>query len=289
MKRKIFIILTLSIGLSLGAGYTWAQDSASDSAVENQGIGEMDPLEEYSQRTIKAYSLTFFGGQFSGAKYLENQRLADRAVFELGANDIMGFNGEVLPESADFIHWDAAHKEIEAGPAYGARLGVYISDNFHIDFLGVYGTGTATITMLEIESSDGDPDFAENRQQLDSDDGFKMYKGGLAFQYDANNAKVFGIRPRIGFGLGGVINRYSQLADVTALYLDANLGLDYGITENLNVSADLDLTTFAFDVEELGYSNMVSYNTFRFGLTYFIDVLPEPVRAAHNAELQNKK
>jgi len=143
--------------------------------------------------------------------------------------------------------------------------------------------------MLQIATLDGDPDFEDRRVELDSDDGFQMFKGGVGFQFDGNNAKFFGIRPRIGFGIGGIINRYSELADVTALYLDGNFGLDYAITDQLSVSAGVDLTTFAFQVEELGYSNMVAFNTLSVGLTYFIDVLPEAVRAEHIAEMANKK
>lgn len=289
MKRNLFILLSLVFSLSLSAGIACAQDPDTAMSDDGSEAAMLEPVLGYSDHTIKAYSLTFFGGQFSGAQYLENQRLAERAIFTLGANDIIAFNGDVLAESVDYIHWDAAHKEIEAGPAYGVKLGIYISDDFHLDILGVYATSTATLSMLNIEPFVHDPDFREERVQLDSDDGFKMYKGGLGFQFDGNNAKVLGLRPRIGFGLGGVINRYTYLPDVTALYLDANFGLDYSITENLDLSLGLDLTTFAFDVEELGYSNMVTYNTFHAGLTYFIDVLPESVRASHEADMKMKK
>jgi hypothetical protein len=285
MKRNFLSILTLFLLVSLCAGVAFAQVPAPATDAE----GDETVLPSYDDHTIKGYSLSFFGGQFSGDKYLENQKLAEFAHFIEGANDIIAYDGEVLIQSKDYNHWDAAHKEIEPGTVFGTRIGMYISDDFHLDILGVYGSSTATTTMLQTATLDGDPNFVERRVELDTDDGFKMFKGGLAFQYDGNKAKVFGIRPRIGFGLGGIINRYSQLSDVTALYLDANFGLDYPIMENLNIAAGLDMTTFAFKVEELGYSNMVSYSTFTIGLTYFIDVLPEPVRAAHKAELENRR
>ncbi len=289
MKRSVLILLSLILGFTLSAGLACAQDADTASAETTQDPVELEPILGYSDYTVKAYSLTFFGGRFSGATYMENQKLSDRAVFTEGANDITAFDGNLLPESRNPLIWDAAHKKIEPGPAFGTRIGVYISDNFHLDLLGVYGTGTAKISMLQIETLDGDPNFEERRVELDSDDGFKMYKGGLSFQYDGNNAKVFGVRPRLGFGIGGVINRYSHLPDVTALYLDANFGLDVPLTKNLDISAGVEITTFAFEVEELGYNNMVSYNTFHIGLTYFIDVLPEMVRAEHIAEVQNRK
>ena len=56
--------------------------------------------------------------------------------------------------------------------------------------------------------------------------------------------------------------------------------------KNLSLLGQVDLTTFAFDVDELGYSNIVKYTTFTLGLTWFIDVIPANVRAEHLAELQ---
>ncbi len=288
MKRNLFVLLSLVCSLSLSAGFSFAQDPDSAPAEDLESV-ELEPTLEYSDYTIKGYSLSFFGGQFSGATYLENQKLTDRTVFTLGANDIMGFDGETLPQSQDFHHWDAAHKTIEAGPAYGARIGVYINDDFHLDIVGVYGTANATISMLQIASLDGDPNFEERRVDLMTDDNFKMYKGGFAFQYDANSAKFFGLRPQIGFGIGGIINRYNVLPDETALYLDGYLGLDFPITDKLNASIGADLSIFAFNVEELGYSNMVSYKTYHVGLSYFFDVLPKTVRSEHIAEKQKKK
>ena len=83
---------------------------------------------------------------------------------------------------------------------------------------------------------------------------------------------------RLGFGLGGVINSYSVLPDVTALYLEGNFSLNYEIVDNLALGAALDVTNFAYEVPELGYSNMVNYFTYSVGLTWFIDVIPEDIR-----------
>ena len=113
-----------------------------------------------------------------------------------------------------------------------------------------------------------------------------MVKGGLALMYDARPATFFGIMPRLGFGLGGIINRYTYLEDKTALYLEGNFGLSYELFDDFNLTGQVDLTSFAFQVDELGYSNMVNYATFSLGVSWFIDVVPAEVRAAHQAELR---
>jgi hypothetical protein len=140
--------------------------------------------------------------------------------------------------------------------------------------------------MAFTEDPDNFPDSSE-RIEVDRDDGYQMYKGGLALMYDATPATFFGIVPRLGFGLGGIINRYSQLPDITGLYLEGNFALNYELLKNFQIGAQADLTNFAFEVEELGYANMVNYVTYSFGITIFLDSLPPDVRAAHNAELNN--
>jgi len=257
---------------------------------------------KYEDFSVKAYSLEFYGGSFSGGKYLENKLIGERTIITDGGAPIFAFNpdGSGIPKPNSLtgegygVHDDgslvydtnfyrAAHKEIKSGDAFGARIGVYIADHFHLDLLASYQSGKAVTTMLY------DPDTFANttedavRIEVDSDDGFKVYKGGLALMYDAEPATFFGIEPRIGFGLGGIINRYTYLEDKTGLYLEGNFGLVRSISRNLSLAVQADVSTFAFDVDELGYSNMVSYTNFTVGLNYFIDVLPPAVRAGHEA------
>lgn len=256
---------------------------------QEQRVAEIEENLKYEDYMVKAYRLTFFGGNFSGATYLENQQLGERTVLTDGAGDIIAYDGGVLPESTakdqEGNHiYDAAHKEIESGPAYGAKVGIYISNDFHLDIAGTYATGKAVTTMLQF------PDPADitvsDRVLVDQDDGFKMMKGGLSLMYDARPATVFGVMPQLGFGLGGIINRYSYLEDKTALYLEGNLGLTFEVFDNVNVTGAVDVTTFAYEVDELGYSNMVNYTTFSLGVSWFIDVVPGNVRSAYLAELE---
>lgn len=261
-----------------------AADAAADSMSATANVPEVEEL-EWGDYTVKAYTLTVWGGGFSGATYLDNAPLGERTVLTDGAGDILGYDGEVLEEStpryADF--YDAARKEIKSGDSFGARIGIYIADDFHLDLMGSYATGEAVTSMLYTE----DPVNAPNRSErvvVDVDPGFKVYRGGLALMYNAHPAEFFGIVPRLGFGLGGIINRYSELADKTALYLEGNFGLNYEIFKDVEIGAQVDLTSFAFEVDELGYSNMVNYTTYSVGLSWFIDRVPEQVRAAHIAE-----
>jgi len=265
-----------------------AGPAAPDSTAAVEAAAEVPAEEEnltYEDFKVKAYSLGFFGGQFSGARYLDLKPLGDRTILTEGAGDILGYDGEVLRVSRDTDHYTGAQKEIDPGPAFGGRIGIYISEYFHLDLLGTYAQGTAVTTMLYTEDPEFAPEVSE-RIEVDRDDGFRMLKGGLALSYDARPATFFGIMPRLGFGLGGVLNTYSVLPDKGALYLEGNFSLNYDILENLSVGAQVDVTNFAYEVDELGYSEMVNYFTYTFGLTWFIDVVPEDVRAAHVAELQ---
>jgi hypothetical protein len=260
--------------------------AAADSAAE--ATPPATPELAWSDYTIKAYTLTVWGGTFSGATYLENRPLEPRTILTEGAGDIVAYDGTVLTESRDRRHYDAATKEIKSGDSFGARIGVYISDDFHLDLMGSYASGEAATSMLYTEDPDNAPNRVE-RVQVDSDPGFKVYRGGLSLMYNAHPASFFGIVPRLGFGLGGIINRFSVLEDKTALYLEGNFGLSYGIFDGLDLGAQVDLTTFALQVDELGYSQMVNYATYSVGLSWFIDRVPEPVRASYLSREKKKK
>jgi hypothetical protein len=277
----VLMLLILSFGtLALGQEPT---------AEQEERVAELEESLKYDDYSVKGYRLSFWGGNFSGASYLENPELGPRTVLTPGAGDIIAYNGDVLWESTAKYEnglniYDAAHKEIEPGPAFGGRVGIYISQDFHLDLLGTYATGNAITTMLYRP----DPEDRTNSSRItvDEDSGFKMVKGGLALMYDAKPATMFGIEPRLGFGLGGIINRYSFLGDKTALYLEGNFGLSYELFDNFDITGQVDVTTFAYEVDELGYSNMVNYATFSIGVSWFIDVVPHDVRAAHLAELE---
>ena len=287
MNYRSVFRLFLPVLILVSAGGALAQEPSSE---QDERVAEIEENLKWEDYTVKAYRLTFFGGNFSGATYLDLPLLWDRTRLEEGAHDVLGFDGEYLPESrerlgdSEIYKYDAAIKEIESGPAFGATVGIFISEDFHLDVSGTFATGNAVTTMME-RTDETDITIME-RVEVDRDDGFKMFKGGLHLMYEAEPAAFFGITPRLGFGLGGVINRYSELKDKTALYLEGNFGLTRKLFGNFNLSGQVDLTSFAYEVEELGYSNMVNYATFSLGLSYFVDVVPSEVRAAHLEELE---
>jgi len=294
MKFRNLVSLLIALGLLLSGQAVIAQEETDDPSAPApvDELATSDPalpVEEaltYDDYSVKGYTITVFGGQFSGAKYLENMDLNDRTKLTDGAGDIRAYDGGILRVSQDPVHYTGAHKEIETGPAAGIRIGIYISDDFHLDILGTYAKGEAVTTMKFTEDPENFPNKSE-RIEVDRDEGYQMYKGGLGLMYDATPATFFGIVPRLGFGLGGIINRYSELSDVTGLYLEGNFGLNFELFKNFQIGGQVDLTNFAYDVEELGYSNMVNLVTYSFGLTVFLDSLPPEVRASHLAEKSN--
>ena len=286
----VLSLIPALLAVTAGTGAS-AQDFTAPTPADSAAVQAAAASLQYDDYTVKAYTLTFFYGSFNGARYLDLPEVGPKTVVtpgvgtQLGPADVLGYNGLPLPEArqryADgTLKYDAAQKEIDPGPAFGARIGVYVSDNFHLDLMGTYAEGTAVTTMLRKDQFNPDLD---TRVQLDEDQGFTVYKGGLALMYDAMPAKFWGITPRLGFGLGGIINRYSELEDKTALYVEGNLALTHRLAKRMDIILQADLTTFAFEVDELGYGNMVNYSTFSLGLSWFIDVLPSDVRARHQA------
>lgn len=296
MKFRPVPTLLPALVLVLGAAAAVAQDDAAPAAADTAAVQAAAAALEYDDYTVKAYTLTVFGGSFSGATFLELDQVGPKTVItpgigdNVGPGEILGYDGRVLLESRAVQPdgtrlFDAPIKKIESGPAFGARVGIYISDHFHLDLTGTYAQGKATTSMVYMGEDNPDLNRVKNvRYELDEDEDFVMYKGGLALKYDAVPATMFGLVPRLGFGLGGIINRFSELEDKTSLYLEGSFGLARSFGDRLSLVAQVDVTNFSFDVEELGYSNMLNYATFSVGISWFIDVVPAEARAKHLAK-----
>jgi hypothetical protein len=299
--RKLPLGMALSLVLAfalpgLGAAHAAAQEAPAATLVTDKAQNPTAPASDkplaWKDYRVKGYSLSLFGGHFSGARYLDLMPLAPRTVQTPGAGDILGYDGNVLAESIDppgsVRKYTAARKEIEAGTAIGGRIGIYVADDFHLDLVGNYMSGRAVTTMLH----NPDPGIATNtwtRIEVDEDTGFRAYKGGLSLMYDARPATFFGMTPMIGFGLGGVINRYSEIPDKTALYLEGNFGISVQPMDNLKIIGRADLAVFAFEVDELGYSNMVGYRNLTVGAAWFFDRVPTDVRAKYEATKRTRR
>lgn len=297
MKCSFFATVVPVLALCLFVSWANAQDDSTQrgesAPADTTIVTHEEPELKYEDYTVKAYSLTFFGGVCSGAKYLENAELWERTVLTDGAADILAYDPSplerkvepdgVLTVSRDTERYEAAHKELKSGNSFGARIGIYATDVFHLDLTGSYTTGTASTTMLFTEDPDNYPNIRE-RIEVDTAD-YSIYKGGFGLMYDAKPASFYGVVPRLGFGLGGIINRVGQLSDKTALYLEGIGGLQYEVINNLNITAQANLSIFSFDVDELSYGNMVSYTTLSVGISWFIDVVPDHARAAYFADL----
>lgn len=297
MVRKLACFLALAT-LVAGSLPASAQDAPPPTAeVSDPADAEVDETVgkalEWKDYKVKGYSLSFYGGAFSGATYLDLLPLGPRTVLTPGAGDIIGYDGTVLPESlqpADptLRRYNAPRKEIESGTAFGGRIGIYVSDDFHLDLVGNYMSGRAVTSMLYNPDS-ANPLNEWTRIEVDEDPGFKVYKGGVSLMYDATPAKFLSMTPTLGFGLGGVINRFSELKDRTALYLEGNFGLSVSPLDRMKLVARADVSVFAFEVQELGYSNMVSYTNFTVGAAWFLDTVPLDVRAKHEAAAKKRR
>ncbi len=283
MKRLFPVALIWLLALVLPTGSLQAQDP--DPAGE-----EKDPAEEYR---VKAYSISFWGGLFSGGTYYEGQALESNTYLAEGSNPIFTFEGdpftelELRPpdehENDQGWGYTQPRKEIRSGTIFGGRVGMFLSEMFHIDLVFSVARSQAVTSMVHdfdeeytqthADSIDYRVEFADDPRWTDK--GFRVYQGGINLMYDAKTVKFFGLSPFVGFGVGALINRFTALEDKTALFFQMTGGLSVNVTESLQIYAQANATTFSFAREELHYGRQVAYKSLRMGINWIIDVVPD--------------
>jgi hypothetical protein len=288
MNSRLFLAL---VGLLLaGAAGAFAQDPQPAAADTAAAATASDPLEAdeatsepeltWDDYKIKAYTIRLYGGVFGGDQYLNLPVKGDRTYLSEGSDLVMGYDGEFLPaDEFDYERYDGPIKELEDGTTFGVRIGSYLTDNFHLDLSLAYTATEAVLTMVDTEDEDN---FV--REEIDRDASVQVVRGGLEMMYDFDRFELLGFHPYMGFGFGGVISRFSNLEDVSGLYLMGTAGIEHALAGNSSAFVQFNLTTFAMDRHELHYTETVTFTDITAGISFFFDVVPADIRAMHEAE-----
>ncbi len=226
---------------------------------------------EENTSMIKRMSIAFFGGYNSGDTYFQLPIMDERAQLAEHSNLVYMYDGTTFDIGNELTAngLTAPEKKIDSGNTYGAKIGFYLSDNFHIDIGGSISKGEAKLTALKLE--DWEP---QERILLSSDDKFTLYMGGMELIYDLHNMKILGLTPYFGLGLGGVINRFDVLEDQTSLYFQFLGGLSRPITDSIGVDVGLRAATYSFQTDDQEYSEQVTNLQLTGGITFLFDVKP---------------
>jgi len=220
---------------------------------------------------LKKVSLAIYGGTFSGGTFFELPSLGPRTQIEEGSNTVYRYDG--LPfTTLDSRFYSAPRKEIESSTQIGGTIGFYLSDDFHLDLQLAMASSKAVTSFLFADPRTIEADTA--RVQVDEDPGFKALTGGAGLAYDATSLSFAGITPVAGCSFGGIINRFTELEDKTALYFQVGLGLYHDFGDKLRLSTQFSATTFSFAREELPYGKQVTYTSLSLGLAYLVDMVP---------------
>ncbi len=254
---------------------------AQDPTEDTETAPQLDM--EYDDFMVKAYTISIFGGWFSGAEYLNLPVRGDRTYVSAGSDDILGFDGENLVYDRDI--YDGPVKKLDTGTGFGMKLGTWLNDDVHIDLAASYASSQAILTMVNKNPDDPDHPFTE---EIDRDPNVTIYRASLTLNYELGQFRVLGIHPSIGLGFGGIINRFTNIKDRGELYLAASLGLERPLAGNVGIFGRLNTTTFAMNRSELQYNTRLTYVDAQIGLTYFVDVLPPAVRHAHAEDVKSR-
>ncbi|MBD3220972.1 hypothetical protein GF314_06985 [bacterium] len=277
MNSRLFPAVIFALAFVVLATPALAQEPVEDDPLADEGEVE----ETWDSYKVKAYTVQVFGGLFGGDDYLNLPLMDDQTYVEEGTQRVMSFDGSLWElDELDYTIYDAPIKEIEDGVTGGVRVGTYLSESFHLDLVFSYTRTEAYLSMINQHDEENPV-----REEIDRDDNVQIMRGALEMMYDINDVDIFGIKPYLGFGFGGVITSFSNLEDVGGLFLIGSAGLRRHFSDNVSAFAQFDLTSYSMSREELHYDKTVTYTDISVGLSFFVDVVPADVRARHEAEL----
>lgn len=263
MQRKLLPVVLCAASLVLCAA-----PAARGQTAATPADGAEVPEANYQ---LKKVSLTLHGGTFSGGTFFELPPPGPRTEVEEGSDTVYRYDG--LPfTTLDRRFYSAPRKEIESSTQIGGTIGFYLSDQFHLDLQLATASSKATTSFLYADPRTVEADSV--RVQVDEDPGFRMLMGGAGLAFDATSLSFAGITPVAGCSFGGIINRFSELEDKTALYFQVGVGFYHDFGSKFRLSTRFAATTFSFAREELPYGKQVTYTNLSLGLAYMVDMVP---------------
>jgi hypothetical protein len=269
------------------------QEGAADDPLESSILDE--PELTWSDYTVKAYTVQIFGGWFGGTQYLNLPLTGPRAQYaELPL--IMSYSGDWWQHGTEEgelnYHrptrsgpgWDSPIKTIEDGITLGLKLCSYIGNQVHIDLLFAYSSAQASLTMVNREDEDN-----VYRAEIDRDPNVQVLRAAMQISYDIHELSLVGLRPYLGIGFGGVLNRFSNLPDRGGLFLIGTFGLQRQLTDTFAFFVQGNLTAFAMSREELHYTKTVTYKDVSAGISLYFDAVPADIRALHETQQAERR
>jgi hypothetical protein len=263
MQRKIFPVVLWAASLLLLASPDVRAQTA-DPVANGAEVPEVN-------YRLKRVSLALYGGTFSGGTFFDLPTTGLRTRFEEGSVPVYRYDG--LPfTTLDSRFYSAPRKEIESSTQIGGAIGFFLSDQFHLDLQLATAASRATTSFLFADPFTLEADTV--RIQVDEDPGFRAMMGGASLAFDATSLSFAGITPVASCAIGGIINRFTELEDKTALYFQVGVGLYHDFGSKARLSTQFSATTFSFAREELVYGQRVTYTNISLGLAYLVDMIP---------------
>ncbi len=232
MKLSTALSLVPTLLLVLGGAAASAQDAPgpAPTAADSAEVEAAEDALDYADYTVKAYSLSVFRGNFSGATYLDLHERAPKTEVSIGVGDNLGAGrraglrrplpgrgpGHRATASCSTTRCRRRSSRVRPTAPASASTSPTIS------------TWTSSAPTPRARPSHvhalrrGDPARRRTWSRTPATwwtrtPASPCTSGGLALNYDARPATFLGLVPRIGFGIGGIINRFTVLEDNTSL------------------------------------------------------------------------
>ncbi len=195
---------------------------------------ESEPLFQVQRIDIRV-----FGGVSGGEQYLKLPAITDPLTNDTAKDQILDFSGNPAIDSGLA---QAPEKDLESGYFGGVDAAFYLSEAFGFFLSGSLTRANAVLT--------GQTDPFAPRREFDRTN-VTTLSTRVGVIYQIGKARKLPIRPYVSLAFGGLLNRFDNVDDITALSFDLGGGVSFALTETLRGQIGTGIQFYSWKTDEV--------------------------------------
>jgi hypothetical protein len=209
---------------------------------------------------IERIEVRGFGGLAGGEKYLTLPGVPNELTVDTAEDLIMDFSGNPAVDLGLRLN---PEKDLQSGVQMGAQATFYLSEAF-----GFFLRGSLTQAEVVLTGRRGPTDPREEFDRAN----LNTFSGKVGAVFHIGKARKLPVRPYVNLAFGGLLNRFENIDDITALSFDLGGGATFGLTDSFRGQIGVDLQFYSWQTDEIALDKTMIIPQVTAGIIWRYDV-----------------